>query len=279
MKRNIANVIVFIILSILIYLFSVYNLGQQIDAVFILILAIPCLLYFWFYKGRADAYEPTMEKQIAKILTAYTVIYIVSIYFFNLLGSSIALWLVQFTIPLLILKIYKQPLQAINFQWKYVFKDFKFVLLSAAILTPFLLYGVRDSEQIIELFKNGKGFVYLPLSIIYMLLIVAFWEDFFFRGIVQSSIQKKTKNSVATIFLSSFLFGIYHLPMRYLNPKSTYYGDLVHSFSATISEQFLMGLFLGIIVYKSKNVWHGIWLHSFFNGFSFVYQLSLMLKI
>jgi membrane protease YdiL (CAAX protease family) len=175
--------------------------------------------------------------------------------------------------------MFREPLSAISFQWKYTFKDFKIVLISSAIIAPFLIYIIRDSEQIIHLFINWKGFIYLPLSIIYMLLIVAFWEEFFFRGIVQSSLLKLTKNSVASIFLSSFFFGIYHLPMRYLNPKSIYYSDFIQSFSATISEQFLMGLFLGIIVYKSKNVWHGIWIHSIFNGLSFIYQLSLMLKL
>lgn len=278
MNRSHLNFTAFFIISLLIYLFSVNNLGQKIDAFFIIILAVPCLSYFWFYKKTTDG-TLIVKNKTAVILTIYTAIYLSSIYFINLLGSSVSLWLVQFTIPLIILKTFKQPLKTINFQWKDTFKDFKFVLISTVIVVPFLLSGVRDSEQIIHLFKSWKGFIYMPMSAIYMLLIVAFWEEFFFRGIVQSSFLKLTKNSVASIFLSSFLFGVYHLPMRYFNPKSAYYGDLLQSFSATISEQFIMGLFLGIIVYKSKNVWHGIWLHSILNGLGFVYQLSLMIKL
>ena len=111
-----------------------------------------------------------------------------------------------------------------------------------------------------------------------MLFIVAFLEEFFFSGIVLSSVLKLTNNVAVSIFISAFLFAIYHLPMRFLNIKSLYYGDLSMSFSATISEQFLMGLFLGIIAYKSKNIWHVVWLHAILNGVSFMFQLSTMLK-
>ena len=40
----------------------------------------------------------------------------------------------------------------------------------------------------------------------------------------------------------------------------------------------MMGIALGIIVYKSKNIWHGIWIHAIFNGVSFVYKFSQMVK-
>ncbi|MGE5106152.1 MAG: lysostaphin resistance A-like protein, partial [Sphingobacteriales bacterium] len=219
------------------------------------------------------------ETKTAIVLSVYTIIYLGSIYAINILGSSAALWLVQFIIPLILLKILEQPLSGINFLWKKIFKDFKYVLAVSAILVPFLIFNVRDSEQIIQLFKSWKIVLYFPVSILYMLLIVAFWEEFFFRGIVLNSVLKLTNNNAVAIFISAFLFGIYHLPMRYLNLKSPYYGDLTLSFAATISEQFLMGLFLGIIVNKSKNIWHGVWLHAILNGVSFIYQLSTMLKV
>ena len=266
------------VLSMVIYSWSLIQLNQDFDFGLIGILTIPTLIYLWFYKNEEHT-ESIKQKKTSILLLLYGLLYFTSIFFINLLGSSVAYWLVQFLIPIVILKLCKESLSSIFFKWKAVFSDIKFVLFSAVILIPFLIFGVRDSEHILAMFQSWKIIVYLPLSILYMFVIVAFWEEFFFRGIIQNSILRLTNSASISIFLSALFFGTYHIPMRYLNIKSEYYGDLLSSIAGTINEQFIMGLFLGLVVYKSKNIWHGIWLHSMLNGISFVYQLSLMLTI
>lgn len=112
-----------------------------------------------------------------------------------------------------------------------------------------------------------------------MIVVAAFWEEFFFRGVVLSALLRLVKSPALAIFGSALLFSSYHIPMRYFNSRSAYFHDFWGSIAATLNEQFLMGLFLGVVVYKSRNVWHGIWLHSFINGISFVYQMSLWLEL
>ena len=266
------------VLSLALYYWSFIKLDQDFNFGLIGILAIPSLIYMWFYRNNKQT-ESLKQRKTSIILLIYSLLYFISIFFLNILGSSFAYWLVQFLMPIIILKLCDESLSSIFFKWNAMFSDIRYVLFSAIILVPFLVFEVRDSEQIIILFHSWKIIIYLPLSILYMLITAAFWEEFFFRGIIQNSILKLTNNASISIFLSALFFSIYHIPMRYLNVKSEYYGDLLSSIAGTINEQFIMGLFLGLVVYKSKNIWHGIWLHSILNGISFVHQLSLMFII
>lgn len=253
-------------------------LGAGLDLGFIGLLAVPCLIYFWFFRGK-PAGDRLEHKRTAWILAIYAIAYFLSLFAIPILGASAAYWLVQFLIPLSILWICREPLSRVSFKWSHIFSNFRFVILAVILITPILLFSVRDSDQIISLFQTWKIIVYLPISILFMFFVAAFWEEFFFRGVFMSSLLELTNNPAASIFASALLFGSYHIPMRYLSARSQYHGDLVASIAATIDEQFVMGLVMGIVVYKSKNVWHGIWLHSALNGISYVYQLSLILKL
>lgn len=277
-KSDILLQIFIVLCSLAIYSWSNYRLGQNFDFGFIILLAIPCLLYIWYYKNKPET-ENLKSGKTAILLIVYGVLYFIGIFFLPLLGSSVTYWLVQFLIPILILKFSTETVSSIDFRWSAIFADFKSVIISSIILVPVLMFTVRDSEQILAIAKTWKFLVYFPLSIIFMIFVAAFWEEFFFRGIIMKSLLKFSENPALSIFLSALLFGSYHIPMRYLNAKSPYYNDLISSIAATLNEQFLMGLLMGIIVYKSKNVWHGIWLHAVLNGISFVYKLSEMVKI
>jgi membrane protease YdiL (CAAX protease family) len=246
--------------------------------VLILILAVPTAIYFWYFKDLEDT-RTRLKWAVAIAMLAYAFVYFAATYFIHILAASVSLWLVQFLIPLAILKIGRDPLSTINFRWSAVFSKPIPLLIAAAFVTGPLLFVVRDSEQILPMFGSWRAGVFLPLSILYMVAIVAFWEEFFFRGVLMSSIQDLSKSAAAAVFFSALLFGTYHVPMRYFNSRSPYFGDLLSSIAATINEQFILGLFLGLIVYKSRNLWHGIWLHAVVNGVSFMYQLSQMLKI
>ena len=45
-------------------------------------------------------------------------------------------------------------------------------------------------------------YFYLPLGVLYMMLIVAFWEEFFFRGVLLRSLEVCTGKTVIAVFLS-----------------------------------------------------------------------------
>lgn len=277
LNKNIYIQLILALLSVAIYAWSNYRLNTNFDLGFLILLSIPCLIYVWYYKDKPET-ETLQNNRTAIFLIVYGISYFVSIFFIPILGGSISYWLVQFLLPILILKLCKESLSSINFRWRNIFTDFKLILISSLILVPVLIFTVRDSEQILAISQTWKIFIYFPLSIIVMIFLAAFWEEFFFRSVIMSSFLKFTKNPALSIFLSALLFGSYHIPMRYLNAKSPYFNDFISSVAATLNEQFLMGLMMGIIVYKSKNVWHGIWIHAVLNGISFVFRLSEMFK-
>lgn len=275
---NRLNILLYFILSLAIYSGTAMYLKNELEFGLIVLLFVPCLVYAWHY--RYDVFEEAvLQRTTAAVLVGYAILYFVSIFFVHLLGASVLYWLVQFLIPILVLKVRKERLEALAFKWRYVFKDFWIVVVAGAVVFPVLLFSVRDSAQILVIARTWKILIYFPLSIIYMFLIVGFWEEFFFRGVVLRSLLQLTQNPSFAICASALLFSSYHIPMRYFNTRSPYFHDLWGSISATVNEQFIMGLFLGFIVYKSKNIWHGVWLHSMLNGLSFVYQLSLWVKI
>ena len=267
--------------SAAIYAWSFYALGQPFSPALLLILALPLPIYFWYFRNgqeterdRADV----LSHRAAAVLPVYAFVYFAATYVVNVLASSAALWLVQFLIPASILKLYREPLSHVNFRWRWIFRDFGVVALSALLLIPTLVFVVRDSEQILTMAASWRGPLFLVISVIFMMLIVAFWEEFFFRGVLMSSFLRLTGSPATAIFVSALLFGTYHLPMRYMNARSEYFGNLYSSLAATINEQFILGLFVGLIVYKSKNVWHGVWLHGLVNGLSYVYKMTTVVK-
>lgn len=265
------------LMSLAIYAWATLSLGSSPSAGFLLLLAAPCVIYVLSFRDNCDS-TGLQNSRTAAFLLTYALLYCASIYLFPLLGASVTYWAVQFLLPILILKVSGESIGAIHFQWTRIFSDPLPLLLSFIVLVPILVFSVRDSAEIIPLFQSWKILIYLPASILFMVVVAAFWEEFLFRGIVMQSVLRLTSSPSIAIFVSSLLFGTYHIPMRYLNERSPYHGDLVQSVAATLDEQFMMGIALGVIVYKSRNVWHGIWIHAIFNGVSFVYKFSQMVK-
>ena len=272
--------VIFSLIGIVLYSWSLNVLKQSFAVYFVISLLVPCGYYYWKYptkKQDVPAHE-MLSRKVALILLAYSFVYFVLIYFVHILAASVVLWLVQFLIPVIILKASKVQLSAIGFKWTKIFSNFSDVIIVAVWLTPFLFFGVRDAEAIRNMIGSPSFYLYLPLGVLYMMLIVAFWEEFFFRGVLLRSLEVCTGKTVIAVFLSGLLFGIYHFPMRYFNQRSPFFHNAMGSMASTIQEQFLMGLFLAFVVYRSRNVWQGIWLHAFLNGFSSIYQISNMIK-
>ena len=268
------------LIGIVLYSWSLHVLQQLFDFYFVISLLVPCGYYYWKYPTKKQNLPPheMLGRKVALLLLAYSFVYFVLICFVHILAASVVLWLVQFMIPVIILKMSKVRLSAIGFEWRRIFSNFNDVIIVGVWLTPFLFFGVRDAQQIRSMTGSPSFYLYLPLGVLYMLLIVAFWEEFFFRGVLLRSWEACTGNVALSVFLSGLLFGVYHFPMRYFNQRSPFFHDAMGSVASTIQEQFLMGLFLAFVVYRSRNVWQGIWLHAFLNGFSAIYQVSKMIK-
>jgi membrane protease YdiL (CAAX protease family) len=260
-----------------IYYWSFYQLERPFSLTLVGLLVPPAGIYLWWYRRNAPC-EDLIGRRSAWVLCVYAVLYLGATYVLNILAASVLLWLVQFLLPLVLLMLLGERTVSVGFEWKRAFSDPVPLGLASLITAPLLVLVVRDSEQILSMAATWKAAIYFPLSVIYMLLIVALWEEFFFRGVVMHSASRLSGNAAVAIFFSSLLFGTYHVPMRFMNERSEYFGNLLSSVAATINEQFILGLFLGLVVYKCRNVWHAIWLHALINGVSFMYKMSQMIK-
>lgn len=93
--------------------------------------------------------------------------------------------------------------------------------------------------------------------IIYLIrttILPAFFEEFLFRGIILGN-MRRFGNGFA-IFVSAFLFGIFHGNLR------------------QIPFAFLVGLVLGYIVVRTNNIWITIAIHFFNNAFASLPEIA-----
>ncbi|MBI4429371.1 MAG: CPBP family intramembrane metalloprotease [Ignavibacteriales bacterium] len=103
------------------------------------------------------------------------------------------------------------------------------------------------------LITTGKFAYLFPLAIVLMLFTAGFTEEFFFRGFLQTRLQQLFSSNVVGVIVSSILFGIYHLPYAYLNPRWPSHGNLPEAFWSALGQGIPMGLILGTLYVRTKN--------------------------
>lgn len=124
--------------------------------------------------------------------------------------------------------------------------------VGVGILGSFLQLFISDSRvRFWEMLANGQIWIALPLALLFLLMTAGFTEEFFFRGILQSRLANWWRSEKFALAVSSALFGIYHLPYRYLGSNSLMAGDLRLSLLECLWCG-LAGLVLGFVFCKSK---------------------------
>ena len=95
------------------------------------------------------------------------------------------------------------------------------------------------------------GFNNIPEFILVFVIIAilpAITEEMYFRGLLERTLFDAKMAPIHAIFISSFLFALIHFEFYYLLPL------------------LFMGLTLGYIYYRTKNLWLSIIAHFFNNG-------------
>lgn len=119
-------------------------------------------------------------------------------------------------------------------------------------------------EAIVELLTSPRALVAVPVTLLFLLLTVAVTEEVFFRGYLQTRLQRLTGSRVAGLGLASLLFGVYHLPYAYLNPAWPSAGDWGAAWSAALGQGIPGGLVLGgLFLYGRGNLLAPLLLHAF----------------
>ena len=123
----------------------------------------------------------------------------------------------------------------------------------------------RSRAQILEALTSTSALYLLPLAFVLLLLTAAFTEEFFFRGILLTRLRARW-GALPALLVSSFLFGLYHLPYAYLHPRWPSHGDWAAALSAAMSQGGLAGLILGgVYIIARGNLLAPVLVHALIN--------------
>jgi membrane protease YdiL (CAAX protease family) len=132
---------------------------------------------------------------------------------------------------------------------------FRYALIAVGVLLALLMVNFFYHEAITDIFiqkrilitkffiRAGFGF---PVIVFGLCLMPAIWEEIAFRGLIQTSLDKKFSKWEA-IFITSGMFAIIHISLfswPYL---------------------FLLGIVLGLIREYSQSLWPSIFMHFLHN--------------
>ncbi len=109
----------------------------------------------------------------------------------------------------------------------------------------------RNRGAIAELLASARILYLLPATFLLMVVFAGFTEEFFFRGFLQTRLTARF-SATAGIAITSFLFGMYHLPYAYLHPRWPSHGDWGAACGAAFGQGVPIGLFLGILYQRSR---------------------------
>ena len=100
-----------------------------------------------------------------------------------------------------------------------------------------------------------------------LLATVAFTEEFFFRGFIQTRLRVLTGSSWSAIAIATILFSLYHLPYAMLNPRWPSAGSWSLALGAAFANGLPGGLVLGVLYARSGgNLIPCVVLHSMINA-------------
>lgn len=124
----------------------------------------------------------------------------------------------------------------------------------ALVLSLILQFAFsRSSEAFLQLVTSGRIVYMLPIALLLLLSTVAFTQEFFFRGVLQTRLTALFRSRALAVVVVALLFGFYHLPYAYFNPHWPSHGEWSSAIVAALSNGMAGGLVLGAIYAWSGN--------------------------
>jgi len=136
-------------------------------------------------------------------------------------------------------------------------------LVLGLLLGLFQLTQRRAGPELWDLMRSGKALYLFPIAAAFGLLTAGFTEEFFFRGFLQTRMEKLTGSPWIAILPVTVAFGLYHVPFAYLNPNWPTAGDFPAALQLGMVEGGLGGIILGVsYVLWKRNLLACIVLHG-----------------
>jgi membrane protease YdiL (CAAX protease family) len=140
------------------------------------------------------------------------------------------------------------------------------VVLGLAI-SVLQVWGSERAAAVQELIVSGRALFLFPLTFALMLMTAGFTEEVFFRGFLQTRVAVLIKSKWLAVLVVALLFGVYHLPYAYLNPRWPSTGDWGLAWTAALGNGVPGGLILGALYVLTRgNTLACVVLHSLINA-------------
>jgi membrane protease YdiL (CAAX protease family) len=125
-------------------------------------------------------------------------------------------------------------------------------LVVGLLLQVLPLLGRPQREAVGELVTSGRILYLLPLALVFLMLTVAFTEEFFFRGVLQTRLAARWGSWLWAVLITSVLFSLYHVPYAYLNEHWPSAGNLGHALGLAFINGLPGGLILGWLYVRGR---------------------------
>jgi len=129
-------------------------------------------------------------------------------------------------------------------------------MLVIVFIIGYILYSWGIDQEDLSNIEDLAGNLSI-VSMVFIIVVQSFSEEVFFRGFLLGKIDSVAGEKMA-IFVTAILFGLAHMS----------YGDIYPTIMPMI-----MGVLLGFVVFKTKNLYAAIVAHMAFNFASFILYL------
>ena len=145
----------------------------------------------------------------------------------------------------------------------WTIKDLGFLMPRSRSVT---IFSISVMALIGALAFYEPGFKPLPVWLVLMSLYQpAFTEEFFFRGIIQSKLERALGQNKAWFF-SGILFGLMHASVNFFGQQWFRYGENLTSALILLGIQTIFGWIFGIMYMKSRSLLPSFIAHYLIDG-------------
>lgn len=262
----------------ILYIVSFVFAQEEKIELFRLLLMTLIIVIIACYRESSDIKDIKNYRRDIYIFGLYFIIYYIFIIInvkYSLIPTDYINFILLLFVPCFITRALGYEFIDLGFTTKNIKKTLILSIVSIVIITIFIS-TITFREYIIDnKISIMSGIVVYIIAFVMAFILVGIPEEFFFRVILQTRIEKLFNNAIDGVIISSIIFAIYHIPYRLLQNNSLTYGSLINTIFSVIAQQFLVGLFLGLVWRKTKNIYGIAIIHSCYNAYFFMTMIKL----
>jgi len=157
-------------------------------------------------------------------------------------------------LPFIYLKLNGYRIADFGLTKRFYIQNLKVSILACLAVIGLLLFITPGGKYILNrALPFDTLIISFSISFGYALISAAFFEEFFFRGILQTRLTQYFKSDIKGILVASIVFGLYHLPFQYYNEAASN-GDIIYALSNVFTEQMITAPVFGILWARTQNL-------------------------